>query len=429
MAKGILAPVLALALGAAAAPVFDVTQFGAVGDGKTDDTKAVRATFAAAASAGPSTVVFPSGKTFLTGAFNLSANLVLDVSGTVLAYPTGDDGHYVLAPNLPWFGEGLTWQAFIHSEGADNITLLSSSKQGVVDGNGALWWACGCHGPPPPLPPNNMSAPCLGYERPKLFNPVNGTGLVVRDIVFQNSPMWNLRPSWFTDVLIENVTVLAPIGIACNTDGIDPDASQNVVVRNSYINVGDDAIAVKSGYNWYGRTYGRPSRNITFSNMRIGTGHGVSVGSEMSGGVYDVLFENFVCNGTWLGPRVKTERGRGGLVANITFRNFTLIDVGEASGGGAFQITETYIDPPPPQNASATPHFANITIDGLTLLGTKTRVGTYLYGLPESVMQGIVLRDVDVRAATEQPIGTCQDAVGVCEGSVLPACPPCLTPA
>ena len=84
--------------------------------------------------------------------------------------------------------------------------------------------------------------------------------------------------------------------------------------------VGDDAIAFKSGLNWAGRTFGRPTRNVTFRNMRIGTGHGVAIGSEMSANVTDVLFENFVCEGTSIGPRIKTQRGRGGVVRNIMFR-------------------------------------------------------------------------------------------------------------
>lgn len=204
----------------------------------------------------------------------------------------------------------------------------------------------------------------------------------------------------------------------------DPDASQNVLVEDSYVSVGDDAIAVKSGYNWFGRTFGRPAANITFRRMRIGTGHGVSVGSEMSGGVSNVTFEDFVLNGTETGPRVKSERGRGGVVENVLFRNFTLYSV-----GSAFQVTEYYIDPPPPTNASATPRFVNITIDGLTVVpGTGTAAGSYFNGLPESVIEGVVLRNVDLRGA-KQPIGTCEYAAGVCEGSVLPSCPPCLTPA
>ena len=356
---------------------FSVLDFGAVGDGSHDDTVAVRATLAAAAAAGPSSVLFPAGFTFLTGAFNLSSDLVVEIAGTVLAWPGSEGGHYWLGPELPWFGETTTlvWQSFIHSRNASNITLLGG---GVVDGNGDAWWACGCSGGDP------ASAPCLGYDRPRLVHTVFGSGLTIRDLTFRNSPMWNLRPSWFDNVHITNVTILSPISSpnkrGCNTDGIDPDCVQDAIIEDSYISVGDDAIAVKSGLDWLGRQYGRPSRNITFRNMRIGerekrevrggrrhpprtsshqawgrqtkwasvhthphmlpstragTGHGISIGSEMSGGVQDILFENFILNGTEMGPRIKSERGRGSAVQNVTFRNITLYNV-----GSAFQITE-----------------------------------------------------------------------------------------
>jgi polygalacturonase len=406
---------VALAAGASSAPTFNPLDFGAVGDGVADDTAPVRAALAAAAAAGPSTVLFPAGKVFLTGAFNLSSHLVLSVSGTLLAFPASDNGHFELMPNWPFFGptDAPIWRAFISSDGADNITV---SGGGTVDGNGGVWWACDCAGGTP------AAAPCLGAGRPHLFTPFNGTGLTVRDISFRNSPMWNLSPTWFSDVYITNVSVVAPISSpntrGCNTDGIDPVGVDGMLVEDSFVSVGDDAIAVKSGYNWFGRVFGRPSRNITFRNMRVGTGHGISVGSEMSAGVYDVLLENLVLNGTGTGPRIKSERGRGGLVANITYRNITLIDV-----GAAWQVTEYYINPPPPTNASATPTFRNITLEGIVAAGAM-KTGAFFDGLPESVIDGVTLRDIDLRVAGKA--GTCSYTRGSCEGTVLPSCPlPC----
>jgi hypothetical protein len=89
-----------------------------------------------------------------------------------------------------------------------------------------------------------------------------------------------------------------------------------------------------------------------------------------------------------------------------------------------------YITQPPPGNATSTPHFRNITLEGLVAVpGTGVGAGSYLYGLPESEIEGIVLRDSDLRGASP-PVGpTCNYTAGVCEGTVLPACPPCLTPA
>jgi len=399
-------------------PTFNVLDFGAVGDGTTDDTNAVRSALRAAEQAGPSTVLFPPQKTFLTGAFNLSSDLILSIQGVILAFPGSEDGHYVLQPNFPFLGptDQPIWQAFIHSDGANNITLEGG---GIVDGNGAIWWKCDCDSS------NPSASPCLGLGRPHLFTPFNGKGLRVRDITFQNSPMWNLSPTFFEDVYITNVTILAPISkggknsIGCNTDGIDPLGVQDMVVENSHVSVGDDAIAIKSGFNWYGRTFGKPSVNITFRNMSIGTGHGISIGSEMSAGVYNILFENIFCNGTSTGPRIKSERGRGGLVANVTYRNITLHNV-----ESAWQVTEYYINPPPPTNASATPSFKNITLENIVATGTMT-TGSYFDGIPESIIEGVLIRNVDLRVA--QHVGICNYTQGLCEGSVLPSCPTCFS--
>ena len=202
----------ALLLRCSAAAEFNVMTYGAVGDGVADDTTAVRATLAAAAAVNGGTVLFPAGHTFSTGAFNLTSNIDLMVAGTIRASAGSSNGHYTLASQLAWFGVGPSWQAFIHSDGASNLTLRGG---GTIDGNGAAWWACGCKSSSPD------AEPCLGHERPRLLNLIDGVGLVIRDLHFTNSPMWNLRPSHFRGIYMTNLTITAPNGVACNSDGID----------------------------------------------------------------------------------------------------------------------------------------------------------------------------------------------------------------
>lgn len=104
-----------------------------------------------------------------------------------------------------------------------------------------------------------------------------------------------------------------------NADGIDIDASQNVLVEDNYFSVGDDALCVKSGIDYFGRSYGRPAKDIVFRNNVIGTGHGITIGSEMSGGVQNVTFENIRMDHTGTGIRMKSMRGRGGEVKDVTY--------------------------------------------------------------------------------------------------------------
>jgi polygalacturonase len=198
-----------------------------------------------------------------------------------------------------------------------------------------------------------------------------------------------------------------------------------VLVEDTTISVGDDTIAIKAGKDWYGRTYGRESYNLTFRHMRIGAGHGVAVGSEMSAGVRDVVFDDFTLVGTATGPRLKSQRGRGGHILNVTFKNFV-----QTSVGTGLDFTMYYSGASPvPGNASSTPVFAGVTVSNLTTTAVapgKKSAGFFSAGLPESNITGLVLRDVDF-GAPAKPVTNCSYTVGVCEGSVLPACPPCLT--
>ena len=116
-----------------------------------------------------------------------------------------------------------------------------------------------------------------------------------------------------------------PDGDEPNADGIDIDACQRVVVENSFFSVTDDAICVKSGLDWFGRKYGRPSRDIIVRNCEIAAGAGPTIGSEMSGGVYNVTFEDILLGSEELGITLKTARGRGGEVRGIVYRRIRYV--------------------------------------------------------------------------------------------------------
>lgn len=201
-----------------------------------------------------------------------------------------------------------------------------------------------------------------------------------------------------------------------------------MLIERVHVSTGDDAIAIKSGRNWYGRTFGRPSSNITVRDSTFGTGHGLSIGSEMSGGVYNVLFDNvtsgFGADGAALatGARIKSERGRGGLVANVTFRNVSLRNI----DGQAVQFTMNY-DPGLPQtNATATPTLRNVTLENFTVDGAK--YGYFIDGLPESTLNGITLRGVVLKNISAKNMFQKCDYVtpgtSSCDAATV-ACPPC----
>lgn len=185
-------------------------------------------------------------------------------------------------------------QGFVYSDGANDIVLTGG---GSIQGNGSLWQDCWHH--------DKQRAPCLGVGRPHLVQLTRGKNVTISGLTIENSPCWTVHPSMIQGLHIYNVTIRNPSS-SSNTDGIDVDCVQDAVIEDSFISVGDDALCVKSGINWLGRTYGRESTNITFQRIQIGTGHGISVGSETSAGVDGVVFRDIAMSGTERGGRIKS---------------------------------------------------------------------------------------------------------------------------
>ena len=310
--------------------VFSVASFGASGSGRRLDTAAVRAAAAAVARNGGGQLLFPGGGTYLTGSFNVSSNtqVVIEPSAVVLGSTYGDDWPLVDAAAVwPWFGHGsdcdpgteacrLMHQALLFAWNESNVTLGGG---GMIDCNASpqSWWGCA----------QNLSRPpCNGYARPHCVMLANSSGVVVSDLRIRNSPDWTLHFAGVRDLHVHHVNVSNPPHEP-NADGIDIDACANVLVEDCHVAVADDALCVKSGIDWLGRRFGRTAENIMFRRCTIGSGEGLTIGSEMSGGVRNVTFEDISLEGTSVGIRMKSQRGRGGIVSGITYRNISMHNI------------------------------------------------------------------------------------------------------
>eukprot|EP01112_Ceratiomyxa_fruticulosa_P005010 TRINITY_DN1556_c0_g1_i6.p1 TRINITY_DN1556_c0_g1~~TRINITY_DN1556_c0_g1_i6.p1 ORF type:complete len:250 (-),score=44.70 TRINITY_DN1556_c0_g1_i6:116-865(-) len=212
--------------------------------------------------------------------------------------------------------------------------------------------------------------------------------LTISHVVLRNSPFWTVHPYDCDGVEIHNVTITSPSN-SPNTDGIDPDSTINVWIHDSNINSGDDIIAIKSGIDYCGRQYGKPSANILIENCVFGYGHGISIGSEMSGGVKNVTIRNIYADGTNAGPRLKSARGRGGYLSDIVFANITLNNITVGI------VIDEYYENRPPTNATGTPIIDNITF--LDIKGTATTAGQFNC-LPESPCTKLDLENVSIKA-------------------------------
>jgi polygalacturonase len=215
-------------------------------------------------------------------------------------------------------------------------------------------------------------------------------------VTVQNSGFWQIVPYYADDVVLRNIRILAPK--SPNTDAIDPFSSSNIVIDQVFSSVGDDNVAIKSGaINSPGPD--APSMNITITDCTFENGHGLSIGSEIAGGVQNVHAERIHFKGTEQGIRIKSARDRGNDVSNLSFKDITMVDVKTA-----ILITEFYPHAAPEGEVPAapvgrlTPKFHDITIENVTVTGSNS-AGT-IVGLPESPVTGLTLKNVHIAART-----------------------------
>ena len=246
------------------------------------------------------------------------------------------------------------------------------------------------------------------YLRPVLVGLKECENVLLEDVLFQNSPCWNIHPLMCRNVIINNITVRNP-WYSQNGDGIDIDSCEDVILVNSSFDVGDDAICIKSGKDEDGRRRARPCRNLIVDNCIVFHGHGgFVVGSEMSGGVENISVTNCSFLGTDVGLRFKSCRGRGGVVRNIHIKDIVMTDIPtepllfdlhyggksalEAAEDG--QSSEFDIDFVPADET--TPEFREIYISNITCNGAGRAM--YFNGIPEKNITDIHVENCNIVA-------------------------------
>lgn len=319
---------------------FLITDYGAVGDGKTKNTAAFKKAIEACHQNGGGRVVVPVG-TFLTGAIYLKSNVNLHLADSTTILFSRDSSDYPIVFTR-WEGmECMNYASFIYAYGEENIAITGN---GTLDGNANndyWWWWCGAKkfgwqegmGKQTPardalhemmheeVDPKKRIFGDGHYLRPNFIQPYNCKNILIADVKMVNSPMWNINP-----VLCENVTVdqVKIITHGPNNDGCDPEASKNVLISNCYFDTGDDCIAIKSGRDEDGRNIGRPAENHIIENCIMKDGHGgVVIGSEIAGGARNIFAINCTMDSPNLDRvlRIKTSSSRGGVIENIFMKD------------------------------------------------------------------------------------------------------------
>jgi len=362
-----------------------ISDFGAIGDGKTVNTKAIQSAIDKCAASGGGVVVVPKG-TFLSGAIFLKqgANPYIEKDG-VLKGTTNIDDYPVIQTR--WEGVEEPWtSAFVNAEGLTNVEI---SGEGTIDGSGEEWLQNnpfrGGRGQ------GNAATP-VRRGRPRLIGIQNSKHVRVADLNLHNQAVWCLFFLYSEDVVAENLRITAEHNIP-SSDGIDIDSSKHVRINNVYIDVNDDCISIKSGKDADGLRVNRPAEDIVIENSHFAYGHGgVAMGSETSGGIRNVEVRNCVSDsGNWAPIRFKTQPSRGGVVENITYRDMKLHETRQA-----FEFNlEWRMVPPIAPPAKVLPIVRNVRI--INVSGDVTSVGI-IHGLADSPIRDIHFENCQIAA-------------------------------
>ena len=430
----------------------NVKDFGGVGDGIKLNTEAFAKAIDALSQKGGGKLVVPQG-VWHTGPIVLKSNIELHLNaGAVILFAADESLYAIIETSF----EGLDTRRLQSPLSANGATNIAITGKGVIDGNGQYWrpvkkgkvteshwkelmaipgsqemkpgywvpsagYAKGEQGANMNVPNAKTDAEWQAIKRflrPVMVSLVNCKNVRLKGVIFQNSPAWNLHPLMCENVIIEDVLVRNP-SYAQNGDALDLESCTNALIINSRFDAGDDGICIKSGKDADGRRRGIPCENVVVKGCTVFAGHGgFVVGSEMSGGVKNILVEQCQFLGTDVGLRFKSTRGRGGIVENIFVKNISMTDIKTDAITfnmyyGGKSVAEMLADGDNPDNVTKmpvneeTPIFRNIDIRNIVCNGAGRAME--FNGLPEMPIDGITLQNITILAKKDAVFTNCQN--------------------
>lgn len=397
----------------------NVRDFGAYGDGEHDDTCAIQAAIMACPK--DSRVLVPEGVYKITSLF-LKSDLTLELAKDAVLSAFTDRTKFPIFPgtidsydekdeyNLgSWEGNPLDmFTGIITGINAENITITG---EGTIDGCADFdnWW----------FEPKIRKI----AWRPRLVFLSHCKNVTLHGITVQNSPSWTLHPYFSENLKFIDIKIKNPFN-SHNTDGLDPESCKNVEVIGTYISVGDDCIAIKSGKIYMGKKLKKPTENMIVRQCCMRDGHGaVTVGSEIAAGVKNVKIQDCLFMNTDRGLRVKTRRGRGedSVLDNITFENIYMDNVMTPFVVNSFYFcdpdgkTEYVSSKNPLPVDDRTPYIKRLTFRNIKAENCHV-AAAYITGLPERKITCLTFENVDVTYAKEAKTDIAAMMIG-CEPS------------
>jgi polygalacturonase len=395
----------------------NIVEKGADNTGQVLCGEVIKASIEEAHQRGGGTVFIPAG-VYLTGPIHLKSNVTLHLDAGALVRFSTDFDLYLPFVQQRWEGTVMmNFSPLIYAHGQENIAITGRGK---LDGQGREWWRWHYNNKQDPevIPRHKyfdmweaQNAEVITEDyywntmkwrffRPPMVQFFDCSNVLVDGITLVNSPFWTLNPAFSDNITINDVTINNPP--SPNTDGINPTSCRNVRISNCHISVGDDCITIKSGRDIDGRKWATPTENVTITNCTMLSGHGgIVIGSEVSGDIRKITISNCVFDGTRRGIRLKSARGRGGIVEDVRISNIVMRNIQEQA-----LVFNLFYDPSaaPEPISERTPVFRNIHVSNLTAVNVKN--ACTFYGISEMPIQDLTFNNINIQAETGFVVNT-----------------------
>lgn len=350
------------------------------------------------ASLGGGRVVVPEG-TWLSGPIHMQSNIEIHLCNNAVISFSDIPEDYLPVVFTRWEGmECFNYSPLIYAKNCDNVSITGNGR---LVGNGKNWWSWKklqqeaanelCYAQSNGIPvEERVYGTSKAALRPSFIQFINCKNVVLRDFTIEDGPQWTIHPVYCENVVVKHVNVITT---GPNTDGLNPDSCKNVWIEKCTFETGDDCIAVNSGMNEDGWRVNRPCSDISIVNCKMTGGHGaIVIGSGMSGGVEHVYAADCKIQNTMQGLRIKSMRGRGGYVTDVTFENIEINDVTEEAIQVSMFYSYSTVEPKNP----VPPVFDGITIR--KIYGTAMKEAMVLRGLTDSHIKNLVLDEIEIKA-------------------------------
>jgi hypothetical protein len=386
---------------------FDIREYGAVEGGTVKNTESIRKTINAAAAAGGGRVVIPKG-IWLTGAIHLENNIDLYLSkGAELLFSQDFHDYLPVVFSRHEDTECYKFSAFVYANGKHDIGITG---EGTLNGQGKPWWSwkqskkssealvVQMGNNDVPVAQRVFDGKEGRFLRPAFFQPMNCTNVLVEGVTFLYGAFWTITPTYCDNVIVRKVRITTDgeYGHTPNGDGVDPSSSRNVLIEDCQFKTGDDCIAIKSGRDRDGLRVNKPTENVVVRHCVGFQGHGgIVVGSETSGGVRNVYGYDCTFNGTDRVVRIKTARGRGGVIENMWFEHLSADTIQQE----ALRVNMLYTGSRFPAQAvtQTTPMIRDLHFSDISC-GFGRTYAIELLGLPERAIKGVSFDRITIKA-------------------------------